>query len=35
VWIQTRRIKSVSSMDWMMDLLMLWKPETLRTFRPW
>jgi hypothetical protein len=24
-----------SSMDWMMDLLMLWKHVTLRTFRPW
>jgi hypothetical protein len=34
-WIPTRRSKSVSSMDWMMDSPMLWKPETLRTFRPW
>jgi hypothetical protein len=30
-----RRSKSVSSTDWMMDLLMLWKPETLRIFRLW
>jgi hypothetical protein len=28
-----RRSKSVSSTDWMMDLLMLWKPETSRIFR--
>jgi hypothetical protein len=26
MWILMRRSNSVSSMDWMMDLLMLWKP---------
>jgi hypothetical protein len=35
VWIPTRRSKSVSTTDWMMDLLMLWKPETSRIFKPW
>jgi hypothetical protein len=32
-WTPTRRSKSVSSMDWTMDLHMLWKPETSRIFR--
>jgi hypothetical protein len=35
MWTPMRRSKSVSSTDWMMDLLMLWKLETSRIFRPW
>jgi hypothetical protein len=34
MWILMRRSKSVSSMDWMMDLPTLWKHNTLRTFKP-
>jgi hypothetical protein len=34
MWILTRRSKSVSSTDSLIDLPMLWKPETLRNFRP-
>jgi hypothetical protein len=34
-WTLIRRSKIVSLMDWWMDLPMLWKPETLRTFRLW
>jgi hypothetical protein len=35
MWIPMRRRKNVSSMDWRMDLPMLWKPETSSIFRPW
>jgi hypothetical protein len=34
MWILMRRSKSVSLMDWLMDLPIFWKPETLRISRP-